>query len=177
MDEKQLIAACLKGEQTAWKALYDAYSGRMLGICLRYVADREVARDVFQDGFVKVFSSLDKFRGEGPLGAWIRKIFVNESLEYLRRTQTLRHDTVSLDSATFSPSEEATALSQLSAEDLLSMVRELPPSLRTVFNLLAVEGYSHKEIATMLQIEESTSRAHYMRARRWLQKRINGENM
>ena len=177
MDEKQLIASCLKGEQTAWKALYDAYSGRMLGVCLRYVANREVARDVMQDGFVKVFSSLDKFRGEGPFGAWIRKIFVNESLEYLRRTQTLRRETISLDGAAFSPAVEATALARLSADDLMAMVQELPPSLRTVFNLLAIEGYSHKEIAARLQIEESTSRAHYMRARRWLQQKINGENM
>lgn len=175
MDEKQLIASCLKGEQTAWKALYDAYSGRMLGLCLRYVADREVARDVLQDGFVKVFASLSKFRGEGPLGAWIRKIFVNESLEYLRRTQTLRRETISLDVTAFSPAVEATALARLSADDLMAMVQELPPSLRTVFNLLAIEGYSHKEIAAKLQIEESTSRAHYMRARRWLQQKINGE--
>lgn len=177
MDEKQLIAGCLKGEQTAWKALYEAYSGRMLGICLRYVADLEVARDVMQDGFVKVFSSLDKFRGDGPLGAWIRKIFVNESLEYLRRTRTLRHETISLDDAVFSPAEEAAALSNLSADDLMAMVRQLPPSLRTVFNLQVVEGYSHREIAAMLHIEESTSRAHYMRARRWLQKKMNGENV
>ena len=175
MDEKQLIASCLKGEQTAWKALYDAYSGRMLGLCLRYVADREVARDVLQDGFVKVFASLSKFRGEGPLGDWIRKIFVNESLEYLRRTQTLRRETISLDVTAFSPAVEATALARLSADDLMAMVQELPPSLRTVFNLLAIEGYSHKEIAARLQIEESTSRAHYMRARRWLQQKINGE--
>lgn len=100
---------------------------------------------------------------------------MNESLEYLRRTQTLRRETISLDVTAFSPAVEATALARLSADDLMAMVQELPPSLRTVFNLLAIEGYSHKEIAARLQIEESTSRAHYMRARRWLQQKINGE--
>ena len=105
------------------------------------------------------------------MGAWIRRIFVNESLEHLRRTSVYRN-TVDIDSIADYSTNEETAVSKLSADDLMHLIQSLPDGLRAVFNLFAIEGYSHKEIAGMLQIEESTSRSQYMRARRWLQNRI-----
>lgn len=172
MNEEQLITGCRKGDRTAQKELYELYSPRMLGVCLRYIGDKETARDVLQDGFVKVFSSFGGYKGEGPLGAWIRRIFVNESLEHLRRKTNVYRNTVDIDSIADYSTNEETAVSKLSADDLMHLIQSLPNSLRAVFNLFAIEGYSHKEIAGMLHIEESTSRSQYMRARRWLQNRI-----
>lgn len=106
------------------------------------------------------------------MGAWIRRIFVNESLEHLRRKTNVYRNTVDIDSIADYSTNEETAVSKLSADDLMHLIQSLPNSLRAVFNLFAIEGYSHKEIAGMLHIEESTSRSQYMRARRWLQNRI-----
>ena len=135
MNELQLIEGCRKGERRAQKELYDAYSRKMMGVCLRYVNDREMARDLLQDGFVKIFTSMDSYTGSGSFEGWMRKIFVNCALEYL--------------------------------------VKELPVGFRTVFNMFAIEGYSHKEISEMLNITESTSRSQYTRAKQLLQRRIN----
>ena len=157
MNELQLIEGCRKGERRAQKELYDAYSRKMMGVCLRYVNDRETARDLLQDGFVKIFTSMDSYTGSGSFEGWMRKIFVNCALEYLRKSDVLR---------------EATDLDNTAAE-LMNLVKELPVGFRTVFNMFAIEGYSHKEISEMLNITESTSRSQYTRAKQLLQRRIN----
>lgn len=174
MNEKQLITGCLNGDRTAQKKLYELYAPKMLGVCLRYVGDKETAHDVLQDGFVKVFSSFTGYKAEGPLGAWIRRIFINQSLEYLRR-KNVCNDTVDIESIADYSTDEETAVSKLSAEDLMRLINSLPDGLRSVFNLYAIEGYSHKEVADMLHIEEGTSRSQYARARLWLQKKIENE--
>ncbi|GHT34048.1 DNA-directed RNA polymerase sigma-70 factor [Bacteroidia bacterium] len=172
MKEQQLIDGCRKGERLAQKELYDKYSRKMMGVCLRYVNDRETARDVLQDGFVKVFSNIDAFTGEGSFEGWMRKIFVNSALEYLRRTDVLR-DAVALDGTFELTDPDHSALSAITANELLEMVQSLPSGFRTVFNLFAIEGYSHKEIGEMLGITESTSRSQYTRAKQLLQRKIN----
>lgn len=172
MDERQLIESCRKGERLAQKQLYDTFSRKMMGVCLRYVNDRETARDLLQEGFVKVFSSINSYMGNGSFEGWVRKIFVNVALEYLRRNDVMR-ETVDLDEVAELSQPDSSVVSELSANDLLRLIHQLPAGFRTVFNLFAIEGYSHREISQMLNITESTSRSQYVRARQILQKRIN----
>ena len=172
MDESQLINGCRKGDRLAQKELYERYSRRMMGVCLRYVYDRETARDLLQDGFVKVFTSMDSFSGTGSFEGWMRKIFVNCALEYLRKSDVLREST-DLDNTAELIQPAGSVISDMSAAELMNLVQELPAGFRTVFNLFAIEGYSHKEISDMLNITESTSRSQFTRAKQMLQKRIN----
>ena len=172
MDETQLINGCRKGDRLAQKELYERYSRKMMGVCLRYVNDRETARDLLQDGFVKVFTSMDSYSGIGSFEGWMRKIFVNCALEYLRKSDVLREST-DLDNTAELIQPDASAFSNMSAAELMQLVQELPAGFRTVFNLFAIEGYSHKEISDMLNITESTSRSQFTRAKQMLQKRIN----
>ena len=170
MSEKQLINSCLNGNRRAQEELYNLYSRRMMGLCLRYVGDRESARDLLQEGFIKVFTSLHLYSGKGSLEAWIRMVFVNVAIEQLRKKDIVR-DAMDLDSIN-ELTEDETAVSKLSAEMIMDMVRQLPSGFRIIFNLYAVEGYSHKEIGDMLQISEGTSRSQYARARQLLMKKI-----
>lgn len=171
MDEKQLITGCLNGDRKAQKALYDKYSRRMMAVCLRYVKDTEDARDLLQEGFVKLYTNIRKYTGEGSFEGWVRKIFVNCALERLRHHDVLKNaDDISEMEYADIP-DESTA-SEVSADEIMRCVLSLPDGFRTVFNLFAIEGYSHKEIGEQLNISESTSRSQYMRARKLLQKMI-----
>ncbi|WP_106830833.1 RNA polymerase sigma factor [Parabacteroides pacaensis] len=171
MDEKQLIEGCRKGNRLAQKELYEKFSRKMMGVCLRYSNDRETARDLLQDGFVKVFTNIDAYLGNGSFEGWIRKIFVNCALEHLRKADVLREST-ELESTAELIEPEASVMDHLSAQELMSIIQKLPAGFRTVFNLFAIEGYSHKEISEMLNITESTSRSQYTRARQLLQRTI-----
>ncbi len=171
MDEQQLIAGCKKGNRLAQRELYDKYAPRMLAVCMRYVNDRETARDLLQEGFIKVFTCIDSYSGLGSFEGWVRKVFVNGALEYLRKTDVLREAT-DLDNAPELVQPEASVLSNISAAELMKMIQQLPAGFRAVFNLFAIEGYSHREIGEMLKITESTSRSQYTRARQLLQKQI-----
>ena len=172
MMEKQLIEGCKRGDRKAQKELYEMYSRKMMGVCLRYIGDRETARDLLQDGFIKVFTSIDSYSGNGSFEGWIRKIFVNCALEYLRKSDVLR-EAVGFDLSIDQIGFDDLIISEISASELLKLVQDLPNSLRAVFNLFAIEGYSHKEVAKMMDISESTSRSQYVRAKQLLQSRIN----
>lgn len=172
MMEKQLIEGCKRGDRKAQKELYEMYSRKMMGVCLRYIGDRETARDLLQDGFIKVFTSIDSYSGNGSFEGWIRKIFVNCALEYLRKSDVLR-ESVGFDLSIDQIGFDDLIISEISASELLKLVQDLPNSLRAVFNLFAIEGYSHKEVAKMMDISESTSRSQYVRAKQLLQSRIN----
>lgn len=143
-----------------------------MGVCLRYVNDRETARDLLQDGFVKIFTSIDSYSGNGSFEGWMRKIFVNCALEYLRKSDVLR-EAADLDHSAELITPESSVVSEMSAAELMKLVQELPAGFRAVFNLFAIEGYSHKEISDMLDITESTSRSQFTRAKQLLQRRIN----
>ena len=172
MDEKQLIASCLKGERLAQKKLYDQYSGKMMGVCLRYANDRETAADLLQDGFVKVFTNLSSYTGAGSFEGWMRRVFVNCALEYIRKNDVMK-ESDDLDHAAELIEYSASALEELSAQELINVIQQLPTGFKAVFNLFAIEGYSHKEVSEMLQINESTSRSQYTRAKQMLQKKVN----
>lgn len=172
MDEQQLIESCRKGNRIGQKELYDRFARKMMGVCYRYVNDKETASDLLQDGFVKVFQSLESYSGIGSFEGWVRKIFVNTALEYLRKSDVLREAT-DLDNTAELIQPDSSVISAMTTNELMMLVQELPPGFRTVFNLFAIEGYSHKEIGDMLNITESTSRSQFTRARQMLQKKVN----
>ncbi|NVO85379.1 RNA polymerase sigma factor [Hymenobacter terrestris] len=170
MTETELIAACRQGSSRAQKQLYEQFSGLMLSVCLRYLRRREDAEEALIVGFTKVFRALDQYRHEGSFEGWIRRIVVNEALGMLRRKEPLH---MAIDDLTYDvPAVAATAESQLSADDMLALLAGLPAGYRTVFNLYALEGYSHPEIGELLGISEGTSKSQLSKARGMLQRRL-----
>ncbi len=173
--EKQLIESCLKNERKAQKELYELYSRKMMGVCLRYTGDSETAKDMLQDGFIKIFASLASFQFNGSFEGWMRRIFVNTCLEHLRKNDVL-HDAADLEHSAAPLSESNfSVVETLSARDLLKIIGELPNGFRMIFNMYEIEGYSHKEIADALGITESTSRSQLTRAKQLLKNRIQRE--
>lgn len=168
--ESQIIGGCLNGERKYQHLLYSMLSPKMFAVCLRYASDYNAAQDLLQDGFVKVFKNIEKFRGEGSFEGWVRRIFVNTAIEHFRKQVTLYaiHDTEPGIFHNYSDN----ALETLKEEDILALVQKLSDGYRTVFNLYVVEGYSHKEIGEMLGISEGTSKSQLARARYLLQKMI-----
>lgn len=173
MTEKQLIEGCKKGDGKALKQLYDTYAGKMFGVCYRYVNDRETARDLLHDGFITLYTKVGDFRGEGSFEGWIRRIFVTTALGYIRRNNTPT-DNRPVDEMYDLREGNASALEKMSADDLMKTISGMPEGYRTVLNLYAIEGYSHKEIADMLDISENTSRSQYARAKSHLNKLLEG---
>ena len=171
-EEQQMIAGCINGKPWAQKQVYELYASAMLSVCVRYVTDRETARDILQDGFVKVFTKIDTYSGAGSFAGWIRRIFVTTALEFLRQNDALKQSE-SIDEHNYTIEDvNVSILDKISANDLMTCISELPNGYRTVFNLYAIEGYSHAEIATILHISENTSRSQFMRARKMLQKTV-----
>ena len=167
---EQLISDCKKGKRTAQQQLYTRFSGKMLGICLRYLGDPDDAEDVMVTAFMKVFTHLDTYKGDGSFEGWIRRIMVNEALTELRKKNKLHFEPV--EAAHYTADGQAQENS-MEAEELLKMVQSLPSGYRTVFNLYAIEGFSHKEIAESLGITESTSKSQLNRARNMLKNALN----
>ncbi|MDR0541500.1 MAG: sigma-70 family RNA polymerase sigma factor [Dysgonamonadaceae bacterium] len=171
-DQQDLIAGCKRKDTRARKKLYELYAPAMLGICVRYVDEKETARDILHEGFIKVFTKIESYSGAGSFEGWMRKIFVTSALEYLRSIKAFG-GTVSLDYWNETADNNDTDIvEQLSAEEIVRCINELPPGFRTVFNLYAIEGYSHAEIAQLLNIQEVSSRSQFARARKMLQTKI-----
>ncbi len=168
--ETQLIAALRRGESRAHKVAYERFSGRMLAVCMRYCANRDDAEEVMIDGFMRVFEKISQFREDGSFEGWIRRVMVTESLMFLRKNKQWRQE-IPIDDVTAEP-DYAWADTAIHENDLLRMVNQLPDGYRTVFNLYAIEGYNHAEIAELLGISEGTSKSQLSRARAILQATI-----
>jgi RNA polymerase sigma-70 factor (ECF subfamily) len=166
--EHDLIQGCLRRDRTAQKLLYDTFSAKMYGLCCRYVKDSMEAEDILITAFTKIFEKIDQFKQEGSFEGWIRRIVVNEALTSLRKKRSLYLET-DLEQADYDPNYKNLS-DHLEAEDLLAIVNELPAGYRIVFNMYAIDGYSHKEIAEHLGISENTSKSQLSRARTYLQK-------
>lgn len=166
--EDDLIGGCRRGDHHAQQRLFDQYSGRMHGISLRYVKDPMQAEDIVVMAFTKVFDRISQFKGEGSFEGWIRRITVNEALTWLRKSRAMMVET-DLEQADREPDYDRIS-DHLEAEDLLKMIGKLPPGYRLVFNMYAIDGYSHSEIAEQLGISENTSKSQLSRARTYLQK-------
>jgi RNA polymerase sigma-70 factor (ECF subfamily) len=171
-DEKQLIAGCKEGKAWAQKEIFERYASVMLSVCVRYVTDRETAKDLLQEGFIKLYTKIDTYSGAGSFEGWIRRIFVTTALEYLRQKNALNQSVNIEDYSNLIADTDPTVLENISANDLMECIAGLPDGYRTVFNLYAIEGYTHAEIGDMLAINESTSRSQFMRARNILQKNV-----
>ena len=170
LQDIDLIAGCKKKNAKAQRILYEKYASRMLGLCRRYIYDRYEAEGIMTNGFIKIFDKIDQYQGEGKFEGWMKRIMINESLGYLRKNKTMYLET---DLAHVERSPDFNVLeNNLEAEDLLKMIGELPTGFRTVFNLFAIEGYSHKEIAEMMDISENTSKSQLSRARAHLQDKL-----
>lgn len=169
-----LVARCVQGDVRAQKEFYEAHYRLVLGITSRYALDQQQARDFLNRTFFTVFKSLEKFRNEGEIGAWIRRICVNVCLGQLRIKRNQSY--AELPERDKERSADPAALQQLAVEDLVALIRQLPEVPRTIFNLTAVEGYSHREAAAQLGIEEATSRYHLRQARLRLQAAVNKLN-
>lgn len=167
---KRLINGCLLNNRQAQQELYNLMSGKMFAVCMRYCSNKELAQDVLQEGFVKVFTNLVKYRGDGSFEGWVRKIFVNTAVEHFRKESKMFPVTDS-EAVILSLPHDAVE-DHLELEDLLKMIQKLSTGYRTIFNLYVIEGYSHKEIAEMLHISEGTSKSQLARARYLLQKYI-----
>ena len=167
----QLIDLCIKGDRASQKVLYDRLAPRMFPLCIRYAGDRVQAEDLLQEGFITLFAKLNDYKGNGSFEGWARKIFVNTALMNLRKKDALKMSD-DLEMARGVKAETVSQMQSLGYKELMAMITELPPGFRTVFNMYAIEGYSHKEIGDMLGISETTSRTQLSRARIWLQKKI-----
>jgi RNA polymerase sigma-70 factor (ECF subfamily) len=159
-----LLHDCLKGKASAQRELYTLYAYPMLGLCYRYTKSMADAEDVLQEGFIKVFKNLHQFTGSGELGAWIRRIMVNSAINYLKKESRYQYD-LSFSDHTLHPVSDENPELTLNAKELADLIRQLPTGYQTVFNLYAVEGYSHGEIGNILGIHEGTSKSQYARAR------------
>ena len=168
---QQIIELCIKGDRASQKVLYDHLAPRMYPLCIRYIGDREAAEDILQEGFITLFSRLRDYKGEGAFEGWARKIFVNTALMSLRKKDALKMSE-ELDAIRGMKDDLPTQHQNIGYKELMRLITELPPGFRTVFNMYAVEGYSHKEISEMLGITETTSRTQLSRARIWLQNKI-----
>ncbi len=169
---RKILRGCLAGNKRDQELLYRRYSAKLYGVSLQYSGSHDEARDVLQESFIKIFTSLHTFSGEGSFEGWVRRIVVNTALEKHRNRYYLNKvDEVGYSNDTL-PELEATDISGMESEDLLNFIMALPPKYRMVFNLYALEGYSHKEIAGMLNISEGTSKSNLSRARGILQKKV-----
>lgn len=175
MNELQIIAGCKEQKREAQKMLYEKFSRTMYSICLRYCSDTDSAQDLLQDGFMKVFSNINSFENKGSFEGWLKRVFINLALENLRKKKNLIQSSEDIQNLpdVVDDSTEDDQMYRISEAELLKMIQELPRGYSAVFNLYAIEDYSHKEIAEMLGISEGTSRSQYVRARQLLQSKVN----
>jgi len=173
MDYNKLVRDALKLKPEAQREMYEHFAPGMLGVCFRYTKTLSDAEDVLQDGFVKVFKYLHQYKSEGELGGWIRKIMVNTALNFLKTSRKYQNDLM-YNEMTLHPVSTDDPQIKLQAKELSELIRQLPTGYQTIFNLHAVEGYSHVEIGAMLGITDGTSRSQYARARalliKWIEK-------
>lgn len=171
MDDTTLVIECVKGNVRAQQKLFDKFARKMLGVCLRYTKNTEQAEDVLQDGFVKVYSKLKDFKMEGSLEGWIRRIMVNTALDQIRKNGKLLGNT-NIDDVGYKIENNAFVFEGLVAEDLMKLVQAMPTGYKVVFNMFAIEGYTHFEIGKTLGISENTSKSQYSRARAYLREKL-----
>jgi len=171
LEHQGLIKGCIAGKNTAQHELFKLFADEMFSVCLYYSPNRTEAEDTLHEGFIKVFQNLKGFKGKGSLKGWIRRVMINTALEKFRKKSPL----YVLDNENFEDVEDINSdsiISNISADDLIELIQGLTPQYRAVFNLYALEGFSHKEVAQKLNISEGTSKSNLARARAILQKRV-----
>ncbi|MCC6721340.1 MAG: sigma-70 family RNA polymerase sigma factor [Bacteroidia bacterium] len=167
---KILIEGCLAKNQKSQKALFDKFAPTMYAICMRYSGNAEQAKDLLQEGFIKVFTKLGEFKFEGSFEGWLKRIFINHALEYIRK-ENRQPDIVNVDE-TYELQSDTFHITSIDSRKIIELIQKLPQGYRTVINLFIIEGYNHKEIAQMLGISENTSKSQLFKARQVLQKML-----
>jgi len=170
---KQIIDACIKEDRIAQRILYDTYSKKMLGVCIRYATDTMEAEDILQEGFIKVFNNISQYTHKGSLEGWIRRIMVNTALNKIRNKKIIEYTDELNNDIEYHTTEGP--IEKMNHNQLLKLIDKLPIGYKTVFNLYAIDGFSHKEIAKKLNHKESTTRAQYHKSKEYLKKLINDE--
>lgn len=166
-NEPDIINGCINGNRNSQKALYNHFAGKMLAVCMRYAKDRAEAEDMLQEGFLKVFQNIARFKGEGSFEGWIRRIMIYNAINlYKHRTRTFKED---LDVAELDAPYHDDVIDKISVKEIIALIQHLPQGYRIVFNLHAIEGYTHKEIGEQLGIAVGTSKSQYSRARQLMQ--------
>ncbi|MEJ7739416.1 MAG: sigma-70 family RNA polymerase sigma factor [Chitinophagaceae bacterium] len=168
MTEEAILQGCIENNAAAQKELYNRYSPKMMAVCYRFGHNREDAEDMLQEGFIKVYSQIHTFRNQGAFEGWVRRIIVHTCINNLKKNKKF-NESVDIANATTLMVREETVPSIVQAKQVVECIRLLPMGYRTVLNLYAIEGYSHKEISQILEIEESTSRSQYTRAKQMLE--------
>jgi len=169
--QEQIIEGCLKNNRQTQKVLYNMYASKFLGVCMRYAKDRQEAEDILQDGFLKIFGRISQYSGLGSFEGWMKRIIVNTALTNYR--QNLKHYyKQSIDDINESDIELNIAEYDYSLEELLKVIQNLPPGYRMVFNMYAIEGFQHKEIAEMMGVDVTTSKSQYSRAKKLLRTKL-----
>lgn len=161
--DRDLVRRCLNNNRRAQEELYEKYRVPLFGLCLRYAKDESQASDFLQEGFIKVFNSLHQYRGEGTLYKWMERVFINKIISILRKKKVTFNNEVDLERIPDVPTEKKDTKKQV--DKVIQLIQQLPEGYQAVFNLYAIEGYSHKEISEILDISESTSRSQYYRAK------------
>ncbi len=176
MTEKDLIFNCLKGDGVSQRELFEMYAGKMMTVCRRYGRHKAEAEDILQEGFIKVFMNLAKFSDKGSFEGWVRRIMINTALKYISK-KSFKNESLGIESYQLVNSKaNPVVYSKLGVDEMMNLVNALPDGYRVVFNLYAIEGFSHREISERLNIEESTPRSQLVKVRRVLQKKINELN-
>jgi RNA polymerase sigma factor (sigma-70 family) len=176
MTDEELVALCIRGNHEAQRELWNRFSRKMMSVCMRYVGNKNDAEDVLQEGFIKAFQNLKQWKGDGPLGGWMRSIMVNTALTHLRKQQRWNMESGDIERVE-QPSDEMDAMKQMQEQEIIQLIASMPAGYRTVFNLYAIEGYAHQEIAMQLSISESTSKTQFLKARNWIQKRLTKKEL
>ncbi len=173
MSEEELIDKCVANDRKAQKALYDMYSPIMLGICIRYVYERSEAEDILQEGFLKVFTNIKEFAHRGSFEGWMKRIFVNTAITHYHKN--IKHNKNHYQVENFNVKDDNSFVygeSEFTRDELLKVIQSLPKGYRLVFNLYAIDGYKHREIAEMLKIDVNTSKSQYSRAKNLIRKKL-----
>lgn len=170
--DNKLINACIKNERKAQKKLYDMYAPVLLGLCCRYTQDRSEAEDVLQEAFIKIYKNLDQFADKGSFEGWLKRIVVNTAITHYRKNQkhAFQEDISEIQESRISG--DSFIESEFTRDELMTVINSLPRGYKMVFNLYAIEGYKHKEIAEMINIDINTSKSQYSRARKLIQEKL-----
>ncbi len=170
-NEKEIIGRCIMGDRKAQTLLYKKHSPKMFGICMRYAKNNTDAEDILQEGFIKVFRYLNDYRGDGSFEGWMRRIMITTSLNFYKKKNLLKND-IDLDRLKINLSSSPEAISNMTMDELLTLIQKLPTGYRTVFNLNTIEGYTHQEISELLNISINTSKSQLSRAKSSLKSKL-----
>ncbi|MFW5878088.1 MAG: RNA polymerase sigma factor [bacterium] len=174
IDDQYLIKRCIQKDRKCQRILYEKYAALMLGVCMRYTDNKAEAEDILQEGFIKVFMNIGKYSGKGKFISWIKSIMINTAINHFHNNKKYRDhsDIEGLHDGSISDRNALSGLERLNEEDLLKVITALPPGFRMIFNLYAIEGYKHHEIADMLNIDEGTSKSQYSRAKKLIRTKL-----